>query len=133
MYQGLYTMITAKLAALGFANIGSSLDDQPPLPAVQVYMHEDKEVTQRPGAHREVTYIVQLTMGPDANDDAQVSDLHNAMDTIRDGFAGWRTETVGITEPVSVPKITIAAHKGHGATQYMIFIVFRVIPATFHL
>ncbi len=134
MYQEMYESQLARLALLGFANVGSALADTPPLPAVQLYLHDDKEVTQAPQPFREVQWVVQLTVGPDGDGDAKVKDLHRYLDNIRDGFAGWRPEgSVGIVEPCSVPKIAISGHKDHGPTEYLIFLVWRIVPQTFTL
>ncbi len=134
MYQELYDAMAARLLALGFANVGSALAAPPPLPAAQLYLHDDKEVTEDPQTFRELHWVVQLSVGSDRDGDAKVEDLHQYLDTIRDGFAGWRPAgSVGIVEPCRVSRIALAGHKDHGPTEYILSLVWRVIPAAFTL
>ena len=132
VYHDLYTILSDRLLAIGFAHVGSALQDPPPLPAVQIYLNGDKEIAKTPSVLRELTWVAKLAVGPDSDGNAQVEDLHTYLDMLRDGFAGWRIPgVVGITEPCSVPEINIIGHQDHGQTQYLVFIVVRVIPATF--
>ncbi len=134
MYQELYERLVMRLSSLGFANVGSALAEIPPLPAVQLYLHDDKEITQAPQPFRELQWVIQLTVGPDSEGDAKIADLHRYLDTLRDGFAGWHpTGSTGIVEPISVPKITLSGHKDHGPTEYLLFLVCRIVPAAFTL
>ncbi len=132
MYQQMYEMITARLQEIGFTHVGSALAAPPPLSAVQVYLDEDKEITQTPQPHRQLTWVAVLTTGAGADGDADLPFLHANLDRLRQGFAGWNPEQAGITEPCMVPKITLAGHADHKETRYGALLVFRVIPTTFN-
>jgi len=133
MYTDLYEVITDRLTALGFANVDTALGDEPPLPAVQAYLAEDKEVKHDTTVIRELTYTVKVTVGHNETGGSAQQEILAMLDTHRDGFAGWRPpDLVGIQGSFSVPSIRIEDFKDHGSTVYLVFLRLRVIPGTFN-
>lgn len=131
MYQKLYEIITDRLRELSFTNIGSALQTPPPLPSVQVFLMEDKELDSSPAVRRQVSYGVQLTVGPGSDGDTNPATLHQLLAALMDGFAGLSLHERWIIEPVSVPKLTITDHVDHKGTQYLILLVFILVPKIF--
>ncbi len=132
MYSDIYDIITERLTALGLLNVGTALGDQPPLPATQPFLSEDKEVSLKPVVIRELTYMIKVTVGNNETAGAAQTEMLELLDLIRDGFAGWRPENlVGIQRSFSVPSVRISDFKDHGSLEYLVFLRLRVNPKSF--
>ncbi len=132
MYVDLYDVFAEQLTALGFANVGTAVGEQPALPSVQPFLSEDKEVTKENVVIREVVYILKVTVGHNETPKAAQTEMLGLLDTIRDGFAGWRPENLeGIQGSIAVPSIQLSDFKDHGNLEYLVFLRLRVIPRTF--
>jgi len=132
MYHDLYTVITDRLTALGLNNVATGIGDVPPLPACQVWLGEDKFITDAPAVIRELTWALQVTVGHNDTDGAAQLQMHGYLDTIRDGFSDWRPgDCVGLQGAFSVPTLRIESYKDHGSTVYLAALLIRVFPQSF--
>lgn len=133
MYADIYSVIVARLAALSVSNVDTALGDPPALPAVQPYLVQDKEIATKPTVIRELVYGVKVTVGHNDTGGAAQLEMLALLDTIRDGFAGWRPDDcVGIQGAFSVPDVRIEDFKDHGSTVYLVVLKLRVSPQTFN-
>jgi len=132
MYSEVFTIITDRMAAIGLANVDTALGDEPPLPAVQVYLAKDNEVKTQTIVIRELLWGVKVTVGHNNTDGAAQAEMLTILDTIRDGFAGWLpTSCVGIQDGFRVQVVAVEDYKDHGSTVYTAVLAVRVVPDTF--
>lgn len=132
MYSDIYDVIGERLTELGLENVDTALGDQPPLPAVQPFFSEDKELAKKPVVIRGLTYMVKVTVGHNETPKAAQTEMLGLLDTIRDGFADWRPDDlVGVQGSFSVLSVQIADFKDHGRLEYLVFLRLRVNPKSF--
>ncbi|HEB51574.1 MAG TPA: hypothetical protein ENI89_13285 [Desulfobulbus sp.] len=132
MYTDLFDVITDRLADLGVANVGTALGGEQPLPSVQPYLAEDKEQQTGTTVFREIVFAVKVTVGHNDNELAAQAEMLGLLDTVRDGFHGWRPpDCVGIQRGFRVPAVRLEEFRSGGSTVYLVLLQVRVIPETF--
>ncbi len=132
MYVDFLEIISERLGGIGLPNVATAIGDQPPLPAAQPFLSEDKEITKETIVVRELTWIVKVTVGHNEANGQAEAQMMGLLDSIRNGFAGWRPDgLVGVQRSFSVPSVRISDFKDHGSLEYHVFLRLRVNPQSF--
>lgn len=132
MYTAIYTIITDRLRELGFENVGTGFGRTPPLPAVQVWLGEDKLIEAQPVEWRDQLWVVQLTIAHDEVTGRAQQKAHDLVNTLRAGFYRWKPQdTRGFGGPFSVDQLKIEDYKEGGSIVYLAALSVRVYPGKF--
>lgn len=134
MYRELYDVVVARLTALNLPNIDTALGPQPPLPAVQPYLVEDRELRKSQPIFRDVFYGIKVTVGHNETTGGAAKEMMDLLDTIRSGFDGFELDNwIGVKEPFSVVSSKIEGFTDHGSLIYVVLLRVQIIPETFRV